>query len=182
MNTQKLLASVAVAIFLITGIVGVSRLGYLSHLADTTQPNAVGSVAGPDSFFQTETHNGVPSSFNRVGFTLASSTLCAIKSPTVDSRLEHWSAFFNTVPNFATQYMVGYGTINATTSSLIAVTQISLPAGGLVSASSTIASSTAQVVIPANTWVNMNMSTSTGAVMTSALSPTGRCEAVFMQV
>lgn len=142
-----------------------------------------GSVTGPDLQFQDMTFNGVPYRFVRTGFYTASSTLCSIKSPSVDSRLEHLSTFFSSVPSYATQYMIGFGTQNATTTSLVAVTQIAFGAisGGI--ASSTIASSTSSLLIPANSYVNLNYSTSTGAnVAGSGYAPVGRCEAVFVGV
>lgn len=141
----------------------------------------LGSVAGPDISYQDMTFNGVPYRFVRTGFYTASSTLCSIKSPAVDSRLDHLSTFFSSVPSYATSYMIGFGTQNATTTSLVAVTQIAFGAisGGI--ASSTIASSTSSLLIPANSYVNLNYSTSTGAnVAGSGYAPTGRCEAVFV--
>lgn len=141
---------------------------------------AGGTTAGTDFTSPFLNFNGISHFYAKTGFYTASSTLCAVKSPSVDSRLEHVSTNFFTTPSYATSYQVAWGTtINATTTSIIANTQLSYVASATNQTS--VGSSTSSTLIPANSWVMLAYSTSTGAnVAGSGYAPTGRCELEFV--
>lgn len=179
MNTQSKVTVGGVILAIIMAFVALTHGGTVGPAGKDGE--SFGSVSGPDVQFQDMTFNGIPHRFVQTGFITASSTICAMKSPSVDSRLEHVSVRFATLPSYATSFMVGSGTINATTTSIIANIQLSYAASATNQTS--VGSSTSSVLIPANTFVNVNYSTSTSAnVASSGFAPTGRCEAEFVSI
>lgn len=174
MNTKSIVVGVVVLVLLVLGVTFPKSGG-------TVVERIVGASTGPDSFFPQETHNGIAKDFVNVGFQVASSTVCSVQGPARDFKLAHAGIRFVSLPSFATNFMLGSGTKNATTTSIIAVAQM---AYGASAANQTVfASSTSAVLIPANTWINLNYSTSTGATITAANFPiTGKCQFEFVEI
>lgn len=167
MNTlQKVLVGLSVVVLLVLGVTFPKGNTVVERVV--TQ---LGGSGGADSFFSRESHNGVAKNFYKCTFTTASSSLCSIKAPAVDTRLEHASVRFNLLPAYATSYMLGSGTENATTTSIVAVTQMSYPADAVNQTVS--ASSTSSILIPANTVINLQLSTSTGSTVGASFTTTG---------
>lgn len=163
---------IAIVLIVMTGVVASKNFNVNVDVPEQTL--TYGATPGSDFSGDTVTFNGVPQVTVRTGFYTASSTLCSIKSPAFDSQLSNLSVTFTSLPAYATQYMFGMGTINATTTSLIAVTQMAYAASGT---GTSIASSTAQIHVPANTHLNLKLSTTTAS---ATYAPVGRCSAQFI--
>lgn len=139
----------------------------------------LGSVTGPDAYFQTETHNGVVYHFNRVGLRSASTSLAQIKSPSASSTLVSATCLITGGNTYANDYQIGWGfNTNATTTN---IARFSLAANltGAAIATTTLVNSFGGGVdgtIPPNTFINFNVSTTTAS---ATFVPTGNCSVTF---
>lgn len=171
MNTQKFLIAIGVAVVLVLGVTFPKGNTVVERI--TTQ---FGAAAGPDMSGPYLSVGGVASWSERQVMKQATSTLCAFKSPSSTSTLDHFSATFSTTASYATVYAVGNDpTAFSTTTSIIAATQMSFAAN---SANSTVASTT-KPIIPPSTYVNLKLSTTTAGA-SATFAPVGACEAVFI--
>lgn len=162
-----------IVIAIILGIVAI-----LGHSTVVQEVNRTFGGTSPDITSPYVNFGGVIHWYSQASFNQASSTLCSLQSPVATSSLVTFTADFKSTPSYATAYMVGSGTRNATTTSIIAVTQISLASSAF---GSTAASSTAMgTIIPPNTFINLNVSTSTGSTVN--MTPSGTCSAEWIQV
>lgn len=138
-----------------------------------------GAVTGPDSYFQTETHNGVRYDFVRQALIPASSTLCAIKTPSASSTIVSATANIASGNTYANDYQLGWGlTAGATTTNLARLT-LAAGASNAAIATTTLTSSIGggvDGVVPPNTYINFRVSTSSAS---ATFIPVGACNVTF---
>lgn len=174
---KNLLIGVGVIGALVLGLFGVNKPAQV--IVQKEPVVTAGAVSSPDILSPYFSFGGVRQWAGHVDMRQASSTLCSIQAPLATSTLDVFTVDFDSTTSFATSYMLGYGTINATTTSLIANANLSIAANAL----GTSVSSSTRVIIPPGVYLNLNYSTSTGAnVAGSGYAPTGTCNAIFQEV
>jgi len=135
----------------------------------------LGAVAGPDSYFPCETHNGVQTCATKRSLTTATTTVCAIKSPNATSTLHRGSVKFSVSSTTAsTVTLAKAATPFATTSILVADTSVSANAQASIVSTSTVLSTGGVTLFAPNQYFVVGMAGGVGT-----FSPTGSCQAVF---
>ena len=100
-NTQKVWAGIGLAVVLsvvglFTGSGATGQAGRDGRDGTNgVDGQSLGAVTGPDSTFPCESHNGVTTCFERKNLAQATTTVCAIKSPTATSTLTFASVHIN---------------------------------------------------------------------------------------
>lgn len=150
-------------------------LGGIAYMRPVSTP-PVGAVAGQDSFYPCETHNGVQRCFNQVGLTTATTTICAIKSPNATSTLVSAGLTFRVSTSTASTVTVARSSTAYATTSLIG-SQLAI--GANAQFSSAIASTTAtnggSTIFSPSTYMVIGMQGGLGGTF----SPVGTCNATF---
>lgn len=154
-------------------VIGVSifAAGYLARPTVAPQPQ-LGAVAGPDISSPYTSVNGLATYQARIPMRAATTTLCAIKSPSATSTLVHagWQIGTGT-STAATIDLATSTTAFATTTNLVAETSVASGANGAVS----WASSGTNGVLAPNTYVIVK----TAGVGLSGYTYGGTCSAQF---
>mgnify|MGYP001581454586 CR=1 FL=1 len=144
----------------------------------------VGSVTGPDSVFPCETHNGVQRCFTQKALKTATSTVCAIQTPTATSTIVSSTVVVNVGTSTATTWFISKGTtaFSSTTAQLGTFALASAVQGTM----RFVASTTAQTafgtliddlhVFSPNTWLIWSIA---GVAPNDSSRLAGRCNATF---
>jgi len=171
MNIQKLLVvGVLVA-------VGIGLAGLFKSPGIQTIVKDVGSVTGPDSYFQCETHNGIQSCFNRVSLTQATTTICAIKSPAATSTLA-WATLHIDVSSSTTNtFTFARATTPYATTTVINISQPTVASG----LEANIVATSSSLIFSPNTYFVVGQAGNSAANgSTITFSENGNCQAEFM--
>ncbi len=83
MNTQKLTIGGIIVAVVFSLIAVFSGRG--TTVVNNPAPIQAGSVAGPDSSFPTENHNGIPLNFSKQAYYLASTSICSFRAVATSS-------------------------------------------------------------------------------------------------
>ncbi len=134
-----------------------------------------GAVAGAESYFQTETHNGINYAFNRVSMNTASTTSCSFKTPTATSTLVSASAVVKGNQASETVNITTGTAMQASTTALSG--NFALAAGAQITVVASTTNSEATRALNPNTWVQVNIFGGVGVA-----SSTGICTAVFQSL
>lgn len=170
-NIQKTIVGVlALAVLVLGGL-------YFNKSSVSTEQASGGSVTGPDSFYPCTSSNGVTRCFERRGLTTATTTVCAIKSPSATSTLVSASVQFVVSTTTASRVSLAKAaTAYATTTSLGAA-DLAAGARGTFVASTTNTTNTTvdglSVFGPSQYFV-VGVQGGSGT-----FSPTGSCQATF---
>lgn len=166
--------------YIVSGIAALALIlaGFGLTKPGQTIVQNLGSVAGPESFFPCERHNGIETCTDKMNLTVATTTICSIKSPSATSTLESGAVRLNTSSTSASVIIIAKGAkIGASTTPLSPALSVAANVQATLVASSTPAGSdtgaVAQIFAP-NTYFNVTMSGGTGT-----FSPTGSCKATF---
>jgi peptidoglycan hydrolase-like protein with peptidoglycan-binding domain len=144
---------------------------------DAAKPR-FGAVAGPDLFSDYFNVNGVANFYNRVGLTQASTTICAMRSPTSTSTLEHGSVQFKVGSTSAM-----YVELAKSTTAFATTTRIGSPYVVAANAQASIVASTTgsvagdATIFAPNTYFVVKAGFAT--VPSTPTAPVGSCESVF---
>ncbi len=155
----------------VVAVIVVISAGVFTKPADQTNTPPLGSVTGPDSQFQTETHNGISFAFNRIGM-IASTTSCVIKSPAATSTLLFASAVVKGNQTAETINITTGTAMQASTTALSG--NFSIAAGGQAAIYASTTNSEATRTFNPNTWLQVNIFGGGGVA-----SSTGTCQATF---
>ena len=148
---------------------------------EATQPvsDNLGASPGPDRYADSFSDNGVRVYPYSQGYTTATNTPCAIKSPSATSTLTFGSASFTTSTSVASTVTLAKATsFNATTTIL---TEQSIVANGqrTTVASSTTAQGSEDKIFAPNQYFVVGMRGGTTSDGIHKYSPVGTCQAVF---
>jgi len=135
-----------------------------------------GAVSGPDSYNPCESHNGVTTCFNKKGFTSATTTVCAIKSPSATSTLKLGSGARFTVGSTTASTVTFAKAVDPySTTTSIGSAQLGANTQATILATTTASQNVDPVhVFAPNTYFVVGMAGGIGT-----FSPTGTCQAVF---
>lgn len=162
---MKTFSAYALGIVLVVG--GAFALNHF--YPSSNGPVAVeGSISGPDASYPCYSYNGATTCYNRKPLNTASTTICAIQSPTATSSLEATGGVqeFISSTTASTIIIAKSATPFATTTQI--GTSISVAAGAQVSAT------TSAFIFGPNTWFVVSQQGGTGT-----FSPNGTCQANF---
>ncbi len=148
----------------------------------------LGANAGPDSYFPCESHNGVTQCFARQPLRAATTTVCALKSPSATSTLIAANATFRVASSTSavTVDLAKATTPYATTTSL-GTAGLASGAQGSFNASTTnqnIASVDNAHIFGPNTWfvVGVRSGITGGDASGVPFQPAGACNATFQVI
>lgn len=138
-----------------------------------------GSVTGPDSPFQTETHNNLRYDYYRTNARTATSTLCSFKTPNATSTLVSAKLNITSGNTYSNTYQIGWslatqGAITTMIAQKVAAANVS---SAIVATSTGLVQSIGggvEGVVPPNTIINFIISTTTAVT----LAPIGSCSLV----
>jgi hypothetical protein len=140
-----------------------------------------GSVTGPDSYYTCENHNGVTSCNTRQAIRSATTTVCAIKSPTATSSLQFAGVRVNTASSTATIWdLARAANAFATTTAIGTAYNIAGCATADIQASTSPAAGAA-TVFPPSTYlvVGARQSITAGDTAGTGSNTAGYCDASF---
>ena len=146
MNKTNVLVAIGVVLALTLSLVSLVRP---ATVLETIRE--IGAVSGPDSSFDCESHNSVTRCFTQRALTLATTTPCAIKSPSATSTLVMASLRVNVASSTATIWDVTKAsTAFATTTALNGQKPLASGVQGTLSATTTqtVSSDDAMVFAP----------------------------------
>ena len=153
------------------GVVVLLVLGVTLPRGNSVVQQIVGANPGPDSYSPYNSFNGIQQWYTSRALTQASSTICAIKSPSATSTLVRGSVHINTNTTASTA-VIGKATTAFATTTLLG--QNSIAAGtelNLVASTSPI--SNGALTFSPNTYMVV------GLYGSAAVSLTGKCQATF---
>ncbi len=150
---QKIIAGIVVLGAVV--IIGVGTY----RLTETAQP-PLGAVAGPDSFFPCENHNGLTTCTDRKTFNNSSTTLASFKSPNATSTLRIAAGSITTASTSALDFEWARATVPDATSTTLGTFNLAASIKAVVTASTTPNFVLGQpadsaAIIPPNTFVNL---------------------------
>lgn len=169
---------------LIVGIIAVSALivgGINLVKAPVAVTPPVGAVAGPDSSFQTESHNGVTYDFYSSPLRPATTTLCSIKSPNASSTITSATMQITSGNTYSNDYQIGWGLAQGATTTNLARLTLAASNGAAV-ATTTLVNSFGggnDGVIPPNSFIVTRVSTTTAS---ATFAPLGACTVTFQRL
>lgn len=142
----------------------------------TSQEQPLEGAAGPTRTFPCESTNGVTRCFTQKVLTTATTTVCAIKSPTATSTLVSGGIKLNVSSTTASTVTVAKATTAFATTTLINSVSVSANAQAAIEAASTTESALVQTnrTFAPNTWLVFGMAGGTGT-----FSPSGSCNGTF---
>ncbi len=165
---------VTALIVFIVGVVAGAMLFGKDTVKEQVVERIVGSSVGPDRFNPCESTDGVLSCFKKVALNQATTTICAIKSPSATSTLALNSGVsIRTSSTTASRVTLAKATTAFATTTLLGVADISANAQDTVLASTTVTNLETSVFAP-NTWFVVGMAGGIGT-----FSPVGNCQATF---
>lgn len=182
MNT-KILGSVAIALSLVLSLVAVSK-----HTQPVSAPSTQNfGGTSPDFASAYINYGGVNHWAFKQPMKQATTTLCAVQSPVATSTLSSFSVNFS---GSAASYLTSYELAeqsgpSATTSSSNAIVvsyDVLANAVPVFTATSTITSVKPDGIIPPNSWIVLDLSTSTAASVSPTFAPVGNCIGAFKEV
>lgn len=138
-----------------------------------------GAVTGPDSYFDYVANNNLKKYGKTIGFTTATTTVCAIKSPAATSTLIYGSAQFDTSSTSASTVTLAKATTAFATTTALTRVAVSANAKATVMASTTPLLATGAInglVFAPSTYFVVGMEGGAGT-----FSPVGSCSAEFVQ-
>lgn len=165
---KKLVIGVLVGLLALTGLV-------VFLTKDEVKPLGVNS--GPQSDFPSFTVNGLEIFYNRIPLRQATTTVCAIKSPTATSTLIFGSITMTTSTTSASVIDLAKATTPyATTTRLNAKYSLGAGKQATITASTTDSTVALSAIFAPNTYFVVNMVGGAG----KAVSPVGTCVANFL--
>ena len=167
MSLKSWIPSVVVGAVLVLGLLVFAK----------PQSPPLGSVTGPDSSFECETHNGLQSCFAYSKMRQATTTVCALKSPSATSTIVGFAdggigATFKVSSTTASVLTVATSTTAFATTSMLLRQPIA--ANAQLSVVSTTTPANGGIVLPPNTYLVFGMEGGVGT-----FSPVGTCSAAF---
>lgn len=167
--------AITAAVSLVVFLVGIGFVRPVQQVVEKVTNTQLGAVVGPDSYFPCETHNGVQTCFERQTMAKATTTICAMKSPTATSSLSLASVNFIVSTTTASRVTIAKAATAFATTTLLAAGNLGASADGAFVASTT-ASGGATVdgtnIFSPNTYVVVSMAGGVGT-----FSPVGTCNA-----
>lgn len=165
---KKIIAPLAIGI-----VVGL-LLG--NHMVSKQVSNQVGAVSSPDIMSPYFSFGGVRNwGAHTDSMHTATSTVCVIQSPVATSTLLSASMRLDTGSTSASTLRISKATTAFATTTTLASSALAANLGGIITATTSIASDNA-VVNPSN-YIVFSMEGGTGV-----FSPTGSCQATFEQI
>lgn len=141
----------------------------------------VGSVTGDTSYFPCETHNGVQSCFARAALKTATTTVCAIKSPTSTSTLATAGVRIGTASSTISIWDIARATSAFATTTAIGTTYTIAANAAADIVSSTSPAGGSAAVFPPNTYlvVGVRNTITPGDTAGTGSNTAGYCSAKF---
>lgn len=158
---------------IIVVLLGVAGYGFFR----STPVAPSGSVTGPEVFSDTFTVNGVPHFYAKTSVRSATTTVCAVKTPTATSTVIFAGNHFKRASDDGVAvFDVGIGTTAfATTSAGLMASNASLATGPVQG--SFLFGTTTYITVAPNSFLIWKFSTSS---LSANFSVTGKCEAEFL--
>lgn len=167
---MKKLLSIASVVIIIAIVVG----GY-SYPKSVSKETIVRGITSPDSYYEYTANNDLQKFGGSKGFTPATTTVCAFKSPSATSTLTFGSATFSVASSTATVVTLAKATSAFATTTVLNSGAIAANAQGTLFASSTtVVNVDGLTVFAPNTYFVVGMSGGIGT-----FSPSGRCSVQF---
>jgi len=147
----------------------------------TDGKNGKGAIVGPDAYLPYQAINDVQRFYNRLtGLNSASTTVCAIKSPSATSTLVSGSIkYFVGSSTIAVYTEIGKGATQFATTTSLGIATLASGGQGTMHATTPVGGSFDEAMVFApSQWmvVNVNAGDVTG------FAPTGACQAVFERI
>jgi hypothetical protein len=139
--------------------------------------NHVGSVVGPDSYFEYVANNGLQKYGQTVSLQTATTTVCAIKSPAATSTLVFAGVRFSTSSTTASTVSLAQATTAYATTTNINTYAVSANAQATIVASTTGSVAGDATIFAPNTFFVVGMAGGIGT-----FSPVGSCSAEFVRI
>lgn len=154
--------------------VAIIALGAFVYFRPAVVEQLAGSVPVINSPLQI---NGVSEYFFAQSFRIASSTACDFKTPNATTSIGKATVLISSSPNYAQTYELGYSaTQDATTSALVASYTVGALAPAAFAATTT-ATAPVDSLLPPNTHIVLNLSTSTATGKNQAV---GYCQLTML--
>lgn len=169
MNKNNILVGLGIGLALIFSIIGLTK-----HSSPTF------GGTSPDFASAYISWGGINHWTYKQTMRQASTTLCDIQSPNATTTLSRATVNFTGTPSYTTTYELGQS-VNAFATTTALVASYGVPAGTtpVFVSTSTVTALVPDGIIPPNTYVNLNISTSSAS---ATFAPTGFCEAEFTEV
>lgn len=165
-----------IAILVIIAIIGA----YMFPKGNTIVERVVGAVTGPDTYFDYVANNDLQKFGQTRTLTTATTTVCAIKSPTATSTLTFGGVKFIVSSTTASTVTIAKATTAYATTTAIGGGALGAGAQGTFNATTTTAADTSldgAMVFAPSTYFVVGMAGNVGT-----FSPTGSCSAEFTRI
>jgi len=177
MKTSTTVIGIIAVIGLILGGTAVLRSGTIAPITEMPVIDTnVGAQSGPERNNPFECINGVCEFYNRVAYTTATTTVCAIKSPSATSTLIFGSANFTVSSSSASQVVIAKSATAFATTTLLGQASLGANARGTILATTTpLDALDEDRTFAPNTFFVVGMAGGIGT-----FSPAGACTAKFL--
>lgn len=143
-------------------------------------PVKLGGVSGPDTYFSYVANNNLQTYGETKGFTTATTTVCAHKSPAATSTLVFAGVNFTVSSSTASLVTLAKATTAYATTTFLGSVSLSANAQGYVMATTSLPVGSA--VFSPNTYFVVGMQDSTPQAGAGTFSPVGTCSAEFKRI
>ena len=164
-------------------VLGVAFLKPSNVIVQQGPQDPIGAVSGPDRSYPCESSNGVGKCFEKQSLALATTTVCAIKSPSATSTLVSANVGFTTSTTTKTVVTLAKGTTAYSTSSAVfSQTDVAINSRAYLQYRDQTASSTDSVFGPSTYFVvGIQGGSGAGSAIghSQTFSNSGACNATF---
>ncbi len=161
------------AVLIVIAIIAIS--GNFLPKGNTIVERLAGARPGPDTDSQCTTQNGLQTCQTRRPLTLATTTPCAIKSPSATSTLVESGVIITTASSTATTWVMAKATTPFATTTYLDLFSLSSGVQGALQSSATTTGIDIKQTFAPNTWFVVSKSGDTPAGVLLA----GQCSATF---